>query len=169
MDLESDALPPDPPRHPQCKLVCKIDRYLTFYAQSTAKGHIRAKQIVFLPQVKIMIHVCKKLPLHYLHDFTEVRVFFGNYVDDTFEIWKGEWTFTERQFPTACSKASAIMTHYRRNLMGMREHLVINDVPLVTHGGWHWQYTSRQNALLYYLMVPSHHSDHQLRMVANKK
>ena len=29
----------------------RCDRYLMFYAQSTAKGHIRAKQNVFLPQV----------------------------------------------------------------------------------------------------------------------
>ena len=27
-----------------------------FYAQSTAKGHIRVKLNVFLPQVKILIH-----------------------------------------------------------------------------------------------------------------
>ena len=34
--------------------VCMVvsDRYLMFYAQSTAKGKIRAKQNVFLPQVK---------------------------------------------------------------------------------------------------------------------
>ena len=32
-----------------------IDRYLTFYAQSTAKGHIRTKQNVFL-QAKLSIH-----------------------------------------------------------------------------------------------------------------
>ena len=30
-------------------LFCWVDRYLTFYAQSIAKGHIRAKQNVFLP------------------------------------------------------------------------------------------------------------------------
>ena len=33
----------------------KTDRYLMFYARSTAKGHIRAKQNVFLPQVHILI------------------------------------------------------------------------------------------------------------------
>ena len=36
-----------------------IDRYLMFYAQSTAKGHIRVKQNVFLPQVKLLIHYLK--------------------------------------------------------------------------------------------------------------
>ena len=35
----------------------QIDRNLMFYAQSTAKGHIREKQNVFLPQVNFfMIH-----------------------------------------------------------------------------------------------------------------
>ena len=37
-------------------------RYLMFYAQSTAKGQIRAKQNVFLPQVKIPIHNLKHIP-----------------------------------------------------------------------------------------------------------
>ena len=31
-------------------------RYLMCYAQSTAKGHIRVKQNVFLPHVNILIH-----------------------------------------------------------------------------------------------------------------
>ena len=30
----------------------QVDRYLMFYAQSTTRGHTRAKQNVFLPQVK---------------------------------------------------------------------------------------------------------------------
>ena len=33
-----------------------IHRYVIVYAQSTAKGHIRVKQNVFLPQVTILIH-----------------------------------------------------------------------------------------------------------------
>ena len=33
----------------------RIDRYLMFYVQSTAKGHLRAKQNIFLPEVKILI------------------------------------------------------------------------------------------------------------------
>ena len=32
------------------------------YAQSTAKGHIRAKENVFLPQVQIRIHYLKHIP-----------------------------------------------------------------------------------------------------------
>ena len=36
-----------------------------FYAQSTAKDHIRAKQIVLLPQVNILIH-CSLLHSHQL-------------------------------------------------------------------------------------------------------
>ena len=33
-------------------LSARMDRYLMFYDQSTVKGHIRAKQHAFLPQVK---------------------------------------------------------------------------------------------------------------------
>ena len=33
-----------------------------FYSQSTEKGHIRVKQNVFLPQVKILIHYSKHIP-----------------------------------------------------------------------------------------------------------
>ena len=50
-----------------------IDRFLLFYAQSTTKGHIRAKQNVFLqvniliqhvflPQVNILIHYFIHIP-----------------------------------------------------------------------------------------------------------
>ena len=39
--------------------VQQIDRYLMFYTQSTAKGYIRAKQNVFLPQVKIVRNLGK--------------------------------------------------------------------------------------------------------------
>ena len=34
----------------------EIDLDLMFYTQSTAKGHIRVKQTVFLPPVTILIH-----------------------------------------------------------------------------------------------------------------
>ena len=34
----------------------EIYRYVMFYAQSSAKGPMRVKQNVFLPQVKILIH-----------------------------------------------------------------------------------------------------------------
>ena len=40
----------------------KIDRYLMFYAQSTAKGHMRVKQNAFLPQVTIIIHYLIHIP-----------------------------------------------------------------------------------------------------------
>ena len=33
-----------------------------FYAQSTAKGHIRAKLNVFLPQANILIHYVLHIP-----------------------------------------------------------------------------------------------------------
>ena len=41
----------------------EIDRYLMAYAQSTAKGHITAKQNAFLSQVKILIHNLIHIPL----------------------------------------------------------------------------------------------------------
>ena len=42
----------------------RIDRYryLMFYAQSTVKGIIRAKEKVFLSQIKIMIHNLTHIP-----------------------------------------------------------------------------------------------------------
>ena len=44
--------------------VTRKDRYLMFYAQSTAKGQgpIKAKQNVFLPQVKNLIHYSIHMP-----------------------------------------------------------------------------------------------------------
>ena len=41
----------------------EIDRYLMFYTRSTAKGHIRAKQNEFPPQVKILIHYSIRFPV----------------------------------------------------------------------------------------------------------
>ena len=40
----------------------EIDIYLIFYAQTTAKGHIRAKQNVFLPQENIVVHYFIHIP-----------------------------------------------------------------------------------------------------------
>ena len=41
----------------------KIDRYLMFYAQSTAGVHIRVgEQNVFLSQIKILIHYSIHIP-----------------------------------------------------------------------------------------------------------
>ena len=39
-----------------------VDRYLMSYSQSTAKGHIRAKQNVFLPQIQIPIQCFIHIP-----------------------------------------------------------------------------------------------------------
>ena len=39
-----------------------IDGYLMLYAQSTPKGDIRAKQNVFLPQMKPLIHYVMHIP-----------------------------------------------------------------------------------------------------------
>ena len=38
------------------------DGYLMFYAQSSAKGHIRVKQNAFLPQVNMLIHDLIHIP-----------------------------------------------------------------------------------------------------------
>ena len=43
-------------KHLKIWKVGQIDRYLMFYAQSTAKTRIRAKHNEFLPQVQILIH-----------------------------------------------------------------------------------------------------------------
>ena len=46
----------------QLSVYSEIDTYLVFYAQSTSNGHIGAKQNVFLPQVKIVIHYSTHIP-----------------------------------------------------------------------------------------------------------
>ena len=43
-------------------MMIDIDRYLMFYAQSTAKGYRKAKQNVFLPQINILIHYVIHIP-----------------------------------------------------------------------------------------------------------
>ena len=46
MDSDSDS------NHEKLYSNQTIDRYLMFYSQSTAKGHIKVKQNVFVPQEK---------------------------------------------------------------------------------------------------------------------
>ena len=45
-----------------CNPTPRLDRYLVFYAQWTAKGHIGAKENLFLPQVQILIHYSTHIP-----------------------------------------------------------------------------------------------------------